>query len=338
MKITNSGELDHRAMTLMGASDKRGDGEAIGFFGSGNKYALACLLRNNLTVKIFSGETEITVEVRNTEFRSKTFGVIWINGEATSITTETGPKWKVMDAVREFWSNALDEGEAERNFIETVSGDSSLYGLPGITTIYIQSCPEINFMFSDWDKYFIDPEKLPVHKGKHGSLYLAEQTGKISNYFRRGVWCAQERNEEPLFSYSFNEINLPESRLVSSFVGMREIARVLGDCDNPKVVKALLSNVTGTLPAEWKSMEYVYNSMAEKFYKTLVEVMAESGFQYVGGIQDRERVSSEDRAKTLWCEYIPLRVIERTSVPNVMNKAEYKKGYQVIGWPIGVYD
>lgn len=51
LKISNKGLLDVEALTLLGASSKRGDNTKIGMFGSGNKFSLAYLLRNNYNIK-----------------------------------------------------------------------------------------------------------------------------------------------------------------------------------------------------------------------------------------------------------------------------------------------
>lgn len=336
LKITNAGELDPRAMTLMGASDKRDDGEAIGFFGSGNKYALACLLRNNLDIRLFSGEREIKIEAKDTQFRDKTFKVIWVDSEATSITTDTGPKWRVYDAIREFWSNALDEGEATRELVETVSGASSLWGTAGVTTIYIQRNQEVNFMLQDWGKYFVPKDAPVLFSNQHGSIIDPEYTEGTPNYFRRGVWCCQDMINKPLFSYSFVQVNLPESRLVSSHIGMRSIASVLAECSNKHVISAMLDNVEGDVCAEWESMEYVYQSSGQKFYKALEAVVRSKGFEYVGELPEKHRVSEEDQKKTLWASTIQLRILTRTGLIDVLTKREYQKGYKIIPWPIGV--
>ena len=59
MNIINAGEIEPEAFTLMGASTKRGDENMIGRFGSGLKYAICYLIRNDIEFKIFSGKQEI---------------------------------------------------------------------------------------------------------------------------------------------------------------------------------------------------------------------------------------------------------------------------------------
>ena len=57
LKIVNKGEIYEKAFTLIGASTKRGDDSKIGFFGSGLKYAMAVLLRNEIHFKTGNSTT-----------------------------------------------------------------------------------------------------------------------------------------------------------------------------------------------------------------------------------------------------------------------------------------
>ena len=50
LKIRSKGKIDIEALSLLGASSKRGDETKIGQFGSGNKFAIAYLLRNNYEI------------------------------------------------------------------------------------------------------------------------------------------------------------------------------------------------------------------------------------------------------------------------------------------------
>lgn len=47
IRIKNQWLIEPQALHLVGASTKRNDASKIGQFGSGNKYAMAYLLRNN---------------------------------------------------------------------------------------------------------------------------------------------------------------------------------------------------------------------------------------------------------------------------------------------------
>ena len=58
LSITNKGEMQQEAMTLLGASTKRGDDTKIGFFGSGLKYALAVMIREGIEFHIYSGSAK----------------------------------------------------------------------------------------------------------------------------------------------------------------------------------------------------------------------------------------------------------------------------------------
>jgi len=45
LKFKNNGEIQLEAITLLGASTKRTDNNKIGFFGSGNKFAILIAIR-----------------------------------------------------------------------------------------------------------------------------------------------------------------------------------------------------------------------------------------------------------------------------------------------------
>jgi hypothetical protein len=87
LKIQNNGELDIRLIALMGGTTKSNDEFKIGQFGTGLKYTLAYLYRNNLAFKIFVGEQEVKVHIETEDIGGEIFEIICINGHRTSITT-----------------------------------------------------------------------------------------------------------------------------------------------------------------------------------------------------------------------------------------------------------
>ena len=110
--IENKGELDVSSLILLGASTKREDDSKIGFFGSGNKYAIATLIRMGVGFRIFSGNNEVVITTNDINFRGRTFKQILIDGQQTSLTTDMGPQWEEWMALREWVSNSLDEGQS----------------------------------------------------------------------------------------------------------------------------------------------------------------------------------------------------------------------------------
>ena len=87
LRIKNNGLIDPLALTLVGASTKRNDETKIGQFGSGNKFAMAYLIRNGYEVQIYAGKRNIAIETVDETFRGIDFKIIKIDGRETSITT-----------------------------------------------------------------------------------------------------------------------------------------------------------------------------------------------------------------------------------------------------------
>lgn len=104
----NEGELDINAIRTMGVSVK--DDGAIGFFGTGLKYAIAVLLRENQRITIWSGMTKLEFGTERITVRGKGFDVVTMNGESLNFTTELGKTWEMWMAFRELYCNCKDEG------------------------------------------------------------------------------------------------------------------------------------------------------------------------------------------------------------------------------------
>lgn len=103
----NDGEIDIQAIKTMGASIKE-DG-AIGYFGTGLKFAIAVLMRNNQSLVIYSGLNVFVFTKARIEIRGKEFDLVMLNGESMGFTSELGKNWQMWMAFREFYCNCLDE-------------------------------------------------------------------------------------------------------------------------------------------------------------------------------------------------------------------------------------
>lgn len=231
IKIKNAGLIDPQALCLVGASTKRNDETKIGQFGSGNKYALAFFLRNGYEVKIFSGEKEITITTQKESFRENNFNVIYVNGERTSITTEMGKDWMFWQALREIYSNALDEGGHKMEFCLDIEPKE------GETHFYIDAKDDAREFVEKFDNYFSTKKKV-LFKCKAGKIL--EKTGDIANVYRRGIKCFNTKLLSA-FDYDFSDIDIDENRLVRYHWDVEEkLWDLIFQCDDEEVIMKIL--------------------------------------------------------------------------------------------------
>jgi hypothetical protein len=216
LKIQNAGEMDVNAITLLGASSKRDDATKIGFFGSGLKYALAVLLRHGVPVQMFAGTKEIDISTIERNFREKSFQVITINGNETSLTTDMGVDWELWFAVREFHCNALDEGGHTLGITDQPKGEK------GKTNIYIGFTPEIRQIEQNWNRYFAEKRtdievKAETFNGENKAYTASDNLLVV---YRKGIRVHAEETRA-LYHYDLSDLKINESRVVADSFDMR---------------------------------------------------------------------------------------------------------------------
>ena len=128
----NKGELDLRAIRTFGISAKTNN-DAIGFFGTGMKYAIAIFLREGFTVNLYTGGNCYEFRKKKISMREKDFEMITMNGEEMPFTTHLGVNWSSWQAFREFYCNALDEsGDVEyASVFEKINDDETCFVVEG---------------------------------------------------------------------------------------------------------------------------------------------------------------------------------------------------------------
>ena len=318
LQISNRGLVEPGALSLMGASVK--DGDAIGKFGSGFKYALATLIRNGLEVRIFSGLREITLETRPETFREREFQVLWVDGVRTAITTETGKEWHVRDAIRELWSNALDEAEARREVSDKIIPHTER------TVIAIEASGDVNKMVMNWEMFFAHQVRA-LHENIEGRIIDQPTT----NFFRRGVWICEDRETVGLFSYDFKDILLPESRKIATSSCLYSLLQVLRNCPVETVWKRLLENRNPKL-AEWRALAN-WSIVGYTGQKEFLRVFKQS-YDCYGSKRLQSRVKTKD-LRILWLNDEFSSIFNRLDVPNIMSFQEHSEEFEVLEWPIG---
>lgn len=205
-EIENQGEIDINAFRLIGATTK--NESQIGYFGSGIKYALATALRTGVPIEVFSGSKKIEITTQKTEMRGQEFDVVCIDGVPTSITTQMGRDWKPWFIFREFYCNALDEGEAKLEVTEEVEG------VEGKTRVYIGLVDEMKDVFANRDKYFAQRRLADYEAG--GIKIYRPLLGESMIIYRKGIQVAN-REGQPIYDYDFTRLAINEAREASDW-------------------------------------------------------------------------------------------------------------------------
>ena len=182
--IQNKGEIEIESLFLLGASTKRNDDKKIGMFGSGNKYAIAALLRKEIPFRIFSGLTEFKITTQKVKFRENNFNVIYINGEKTSLTTDLGHEWETFFCLRELISNAIDENEY------SIKINSEVHPEINTTKIYIEETEEITEILKNISKYFCFNENpINTFNTYYGNVSIYNHDNDEEIFYRKGIRC-----------------------------------------------------------------------------------------------------------------------------------------------------
>jgi len=277
LKIQNNGELDIRLVALMGGTTKANDKYKIGQFGTGLKYTLAFLFRENLDFKIFCGENNVDISLEKEDISGTTFEILCIEGKRTSITTQMGKEWTAWMILRELWCNALDEkGELK----ETVN-ESSLVGEAGKTTFYIQVNTEIQEVLDNWGKYFID-QRTALWDSKQHSIYV-NRSGNLRLY-KNGVLIYQHPNIDSLFCYDIKDAEINEMREFKGMVSY-EVMNALRE-PNEDVISYFLGNVSDS-HYEGSEMDYSWFTSFANIWKNTVgdRRLISSGSDWTEGVE-----------------------------------------------------
>ena len=267
IKITNVGEIDIAGLHLMGVSSKRGDSEKIGFFGSGNKYAIASLLRNKIPFKIFSGKTKIKITTEQVMFRGQLYEKINIQGEPTSLTTAMGLDWENWFSIRELYCNAVDEGEAEMTISDKVTGKN------GYTTIYIQLTEKLKTFFKNINKYILINDKgIETVETAYGKVtVLSPETDEFICY-RKGIRIYPENEKHSLYRYNFDAISINESRMYKYEHEIKErIASFLAVTNQKEIIVKYLLNWQTNVFEKDLYWEYTENDKLSQTWYQLLE-------------------------------------------------------------------
>jgi len=262
IKIENEGEIDIEGLHLMGISSKRNE-DKIGFFGSGNKYAIALLLREKILFRIFSGLKEVKIETEPVMFRKQLFHQIIINGQKTSLTTSMGVDWENWFAIREFYCNAVDEGEVKMT-VEKLARPKK-----GKTIIFVDLSEKFGNFFEDINNYIlVNKIRIDSVETEYGYVELLEKSDEFICY-RKGIRIYPTNKEKSLYTYNFISIQINESRIFKYDHEVKErIASYFAVSQNREVILNFLQNWKGNFE-EYALWQYANDKLSKEWQSIL---------------------------------------------------------------------
>lgn len=160
----NDGVLDIRMIKMFGVSVKENH-NPIGFFGTGLKYALAILLREDCNIKLLAGEETFDFSKGEIYVRGEKVAAALMNDEELPFTTHLGTNWELWQAFREIYCNTLDENGT------IFLSDTIPKNTPGKTYFVVQGKKFVD-LYHDRNKIVLNfPQAMLLHEGVNVDIY-----------------------------------------------------------------------------------------------------------------------------------------------------------------------
>ena len=225
--FANKEAIDLNMIRLMGVNIKATE-TPIGFFGTGLKFAIATLLRNDQRISLVRDGTNHAFDVRPVEVRGESVNIVTMDGDDLGFTTDLGRNWEVWEAYRELHSNTLDEGGLITN--EPVRTED--FG-----TIFVVGGAEFDEAYEDRGSIFLSPERQPIVKWCEVEVH----EGSSEFGFYRGI-RAIKHSAHAAFTYNVtSSLELTEDRTVKyDFYYRHCIERMVARLDNYELLQEIL--------------------------------------------------------------------------------------------------
>jgi len=253
--LKNKGEIDIDLITTMGVNVKEGD--SIGYFGTGLKYAIAVFLREKIPFSLFIGGSVFGFITETKVIRGKEFEICVMSGEFDSIqlgfTTELGKNWEPWQAYREIHSNCLDEnGE--------IFTSNSAKPQAGYTTFLLPEDEQFSGVFLQ------DTGKKLIHKTDEVEVY----EGASDWIYYRGI-RAKNTREQSIYTYNLiKPCVLTEDRLLCyDHQAQIAIGKAVAQCNDTELLKTLITSDENTYEASLDMGYWVDDKPSEAFNRVL---------------------------------------------------------------------
>lgn len=318
-------QLSFIDLITMGDSSKRDDNKTIGQFGSGLKYAIALLLRNNVQFNVFiKGEAHLGGENRwytenyspyiytqFDELTEKSKDLIGFKVEReyesfhsqfvedcfsapeqsenleTGFALQLGYNWELWMALREIYSNMLDEN----GYFTEEEVDKKNYG-----TI-ISLTFEEDSLFSDvWNK-----RNNFIHEGDwewdlFGGVQVCRNTDTWLKIYKNNILIYENKDTNSYFSYQHNSAKIDERRLINDrYSSFSTIAYSILSCKDRSLIDLLLGEGRKICELlERQSSVSVYNTLSQEWMDAVDEVVSFNG-EFTTAIYIEKRIKEDGR-------------------------------------------
>jgi len=260
----NPGTVDPAALTTLGVNVK--EGSAIGYFGTGFKFAVATLLRSGHTIEVRSDGNTYRFSTVSRSIRGQTFSIVTMNDRELGFTTDLGRDWKPWMAYRELHSNALDES-GNTTDDPTILLDDSL-------TIVCVSGPDIDEAYEKRGEVFI--ESSPVFSGEH----IRFHPGITDTFFYRGVKAYKNQG---LSLYTYNLLihqALTEDRTLYGSWSVENYAKsaIALECTDAGIIRDVICAPNSFWESKWDWSEN--EDCSDLFLSTVKECLNKQDFNH----------------------------------------------------------
>lgn len=268
------GLIDMRALTTLGINVKPNTVNPIGYFGTGLKYAIAVLVRNDIPVTIYRGLEKYTFHHNEDTFRGEKVSMIEmrfkknIRTRKTQLpyTTQFGKNWELWQAFRELYSNTIDEQGNVTHTVELSNDIISVEPEENMTNIIIEG-GDFAREYIEREKTFL-PEALMCKTEEHpGSIQYFLKPSKHIYY--RGM-RVMDLPKPSVFTYNLlAELELTEDRTAKhAWVVEERIRDLIISATDPKLIEAVLEAPTSSYEYRFDYDNFVYTSPSAEFSST----------------------------------------------------------------------
>jgi len=314
--------IDKRAITVMGVSSKDNP-NAIGFFGTGLKYSIATLLRNNIDITIYAGIEKLSLTSAREKIRNDEFDIVRMNDQELGFTTDLGKTWEMWQAFREIYSNCLDECG------EIFESSSLVDPEEGYTTIIVRGGLFAE-QFRNKGAIFIEDTEAPFTKSARAEVYTGCPHSSV--YYRK---VKIKERVAPLFKYNIlDKIDLTEDRTAKyDFQLLDAIRDTIILSDNKNFIEKCVTAKDDYLETNINYMG-TYSIPSETFLDVVAKVREQRRFDLMDSAW---KLYQKHTQKVDNIEPIILTDFENKQLFKACELAE-KIGFPVKEYPINTYE